>query len=44
MTLEMMAPEALGRLVTSPGLWAGFALTAVFLFAAVRLRRSRGPV
>jgi ABC-2 type transport system permease protein len=44
MTLEMMAPEPLGRLVTSPGLWAGFALTAVFLFAAVRLRRSRGPV
>ena len=29
--------------LTSAGLWAGLAITAVFLFAAARLRRSRGP-
>jgi ABC-2 type transport system permease protein len=44
MTLDTMVPQPLGRLVTSPGLWIGFAVTAVFLFAAIRLRRSRGPI
>jgi ABC-2 type transport system permease protein len=44
MTLDMMAPQPLGRLVTSPGLWTGLVVTAVFLFAAVRLRRSRAPI
>jgi ABC-2 type transport system permease protein len=29
--------------LSSAGLWAGLAITAVFLFAAARLRRSRGP-
>jgi ABC-2 type transport system permease protein len=33
----------LGRYLTSPGLWIGLALTALFLAAAVRLRRYRGP-
>jgi ABC-2 type transport system permease protein len=28
----------------APGLWTGLALAAVFLFAAVRLRRYRGPI
>jgi len=28
----------------APGLWIGFALAAVFLFVAVRLRRYRGPI
>jgi ABC-2 type transport system permease protein len=28
----------------SPGLWIGLAMTAVFLGAAVRLRRSQGPI
>jgi ABC-2 type transport system permease protein len=28
----------------SPGLWAGLAITAVFLAAAVRLRRYQGPI
>ena len=32
------------RYVASPGLWAGLAVTAVFLAAAVRLRRDRGPL
>lgn len=44
MTLDMMSSEPLGRLVTRPGLWTGFAVAAVFLSAAVRLRRSRGPI
>jgi ABC-2 type transport system permease protein len=30
--------------VSSPGLWIGLALTALFLAAAVRLRRARGPL
>ena len=30
--------------LTNPGLWIGLALTAVFLFAAVQLRRRQGPV
>jgi hypothetical protein len=29
---------------TDPGLWTGLALTAVFLAAAVRLRRYREPM
>lgn len=30
--------------LADPGLWIGFAFTALFLAAAVRLRRSRGPI
>ena len=33
-----------GRFLTSPGLWIGFAIAAVFLLATVRLRRSQGPI
>ncbi len=33
-----------GQFLISPGLWLGLAVTAVFLAAAVRLRRSRGPI
>lgn len=33
-----------GRFLISPGLWLGLAITAAFLVAAVRLRRSRGPI
>jgi ABC-2 type transport system permease protein len=33
-----------GRFLTSPGLWIGFAVAAAFLAAAVRLRRNRGPI
>jgi ABC-2 type transport system permease protein len=42
--METMA--ALGPLefLSLPGLWIGLAIAAAFLFAAVRLRRSRGPV
>ncbi len=33
-----------GRFLSSPGLWIGFAIAAAFLAAAVRLRRSQGPI
>lgn len=33
-----------GEFLASPGLWLGLLVTAVFLAAAVRLRRYRGPV
>jgi ABC-2 type transport system permease protein len=33
-----------GHFLLSPGLWVGFAITAAFLFAAVRLRRNREPI
>jgi ABC-2 type transport system permease protein len=33
-----------GRFLTSPGLWIGLALAAIFLAAAVRLRRYQGPI
>jgi ABC-2 type transport system permease protein len=33
-----------GTFLASPGLWTGLALAAVFLFAAARLRRQRGPI
>ena len=31
-------------LLTTPGLWAGLAVTAIFLAVAVRLRRDREPI
>ncbi|MGC2184789.1 MAG: ABC transporter permease [Terriglobales bacterium] len=33
-----------GKFLLTPGLWIGLAVAAAFLFAAVRLRRSRGPI
>lgn len=33
-----------GRFLTSPELWVGFAIAAVFLAAAVRVRRYQGPI
>jgi len=33
-----------GHFLMSAGLWVGLAVTAVFLAAAVRLRRQRGPL
>jgi hypothetical protein len=40
----MMAPDHASHILMSPGLWIGLALTALFLFAAARLRRSRGVI
>ena len=44
-----MSTDSLAKLnpvnfLMSPGLWIGFAFAAAFLFAAARLRRSRGPM
>jgi len=33
-----------GRYLSTPGLWIGLVFAAAFLFAAVRLRRYRGPL
>ena len=33
-----------GRFLTTPGLWTGLVMAAVFLAAAARLRRYRGPI
>jgi ABC-2 type transport system permease protein len=33
-----------GHFLVSPGLWIGLAISAIFLAAAVRLRRYRGPI
>ena len=33
-----------GRFLTTPGLWIGLAFAALFIGAAVRLRRDRGPI
>jgi ABC-2 type transport system permease protein len=39
-----MAHITAGRFLTSPGLWLGFLVCAVFLVAAIRLRRSQGAI
>jgi ABC-2 type transport system permease protein len=40
----MLAMIADSPTLSSPGLWIGLAITALFLFAAVQLRRRQGPV
>jgi len=30
--------------LSTPGLWTGLAVAAIFLYATVQLRRSRGPI
>lgn len=42
LTLSMLPDGA--HFFIRPGLWIGFAVTAVFLTVAVRLRRYRGPI
>src|SRR5947209_6776322 len=42
--MDMLAAIAPGQFWSVPGLWFGLAIAAAFLFAAVRLRRSRGPI
>jgi ABC-2 type transport system permease protein len=43
-TKDYMATLIPHHFFGTPGLWTGFALAAVFLFVAVRLRRYRGPI
>jgi ABC-2 type transport system permease protein len=42
--MDPLTISTLNKFVTSPGLWIGLAITAVFLAAAVRLRRYQGPI
>ncbi|HET6361111.1 MAG TPA: ABC transporter permease [Gemmatimonadota bacterium] len=44
MTMDVLGSRSLMSFLIDPGLWLGFAVTALFLVAAVRLRRSRGPI
>jgi len=44
MTMDLFGQHSLGEYLFSPGLWVGLAVTAAFLFVAIRLRHSRGPI
>jgi len=44
MSIDPLAMLNPAHFLTSPGLWGGFVVAAAFLFAAVRLRRYRGPI
>ena len=43
-TIDSLVQLTPGRYLSSPGLWLGLLVAAVFLAAAVRLRRYRGPI
>jgi ABC-2 type transport system permease protein len=43
-TINSLAQLTPGRYLSSPGLWLGLLVAAAFLFAAVRMRRYRGPL
>jgi ABC-2 type transport system permease protein len=43
-TIDSLAQLTPGRYLGSPGLWIGLLVAAAFVFAAVRLRRYRGPL
>src|SRR5438309_8489793 len=42
--IHSLAQLTPGRYLSSAGLWIGLAFAAAFIFAAVRLRRYRGPI
>lgn len=44
MAMSSMTPATPGQYLASAGFWLGLAVCAAFLAAAVRLRRSRGPM
>jgi len=44
MTMAAITPANPAQFLSSPGLWFGLAVAAVFLAAAIRLRRYRGPI
>jgi ABC-2 type transport system permease protein len=43
-TIDSLSQLTPGKYLSSPGLWLGLLVAAGFLFAAVRLRRYRGPL
>ncbi len=44
MSMDSMMQVTPGQFLISPGLWIGLGVTAIFLAAAVRLRRQREPI
>ena len=42
--MEIISALTLRQFLSTPGLWTGLIIAAAFLFAAVRLRRYRGPI
>jgi ABC-2 type transport system permease protein len=44
MAMNSMTPATPAEYLASPGFWLGLAMCTAFLVAAVRLRRSRGPI
>jgi ABC-2 type transport system permease protein len=44
MSMDALTSPSPGGFLTSPGLWLGLIITALFLAMAVRLRRQRGPI
>jgi hypothetical protein len=42
--IESLVQLTPGTYLSSPGLWLGLAVAAVFVGAAIRLRRYRGPI
>jgi hypothetical protein len=44
MAMKSMTPATPLEYLASPAFWLGLVLCAAFLAAAVRLRRSRGPI
>jgi ABC-2 type transport system permease protein len=42
--IHSLAQLTPGRFLSTPDLWIGLAFAAAFIFAAVRLRRYRGPI
>jgi ABC-2 type transport system permease protein len=42
--MEMISALTPMQFFSTPGLWAGLAVAAIFLAAAVRLRRNREPI
>jgi len=43
-SIASLAQLTPGRFLSTPGLWIGLVIAAAFVFAAVRLRRYRGPL
>ena len=42
--MDMLSGLTPAQFFSTPGLWIGLAVAAIFLAAAVRLRRYRGPI
>jgi hypothetical protein len=42
--MDMISALTAAQFFSTPGLWIGLAVAAIFLAAAVRLRRNREPI